>query len=566
MVIETLNSNQKIDITNILLGDVWICSGQSNMEMKISSVKDHYKQELNNTCNNSIRQFLVPVRYDFKNPHEDLEEGYWEAVNDQSILNFTATGYFFAAELFRKYNIPIGLINASLGGSPAEAWLSEAGLINFPEYTNVLHRFKDKRYHDNIINKNETSRENWYLNINKNDVGMPKDGISFVNPKYDASDWTYVTIPSYWKEVGIGEFNGVVWFRKEIEITDNVLEVPATLLLGNIVDGDTTYINGYKVGEISNQYEPRKYLIPKGVIKEGKNIIVVRVVSETGSGGFYKGKPYQLQIGDKNVDLCGDWQYKIGMISDPMPAPVFVSWQPAGLFNGMIAPLLSYAIKGILWYQGESNAQNPDNYEELLKALITDWRMKWNIGDLPFLIVQLPNYMEPIDSPAASHWATIREAQRRTLSIPNTGLAITIDIGEWNDVHPVNKKDVGYRLALAAQKQVYGEKELVISGPMVQSVSLHGNRIVISFRDIGSGLTTREGEELGHFAIAGEDKRFIWAKTSIDKDCIAVWNDQITQPVYVRYGWADNPEGANLYNKEGLPASPFEVSLIENIK
>jgi sialate O-acetylesterase len=242
-----------------------------------------------------------------------------------------------------------------------------------------------------------------------------------------------------------------------------------------------------------------------------------------------------------------------------LPGKTFIQWKPLGLYNAMIAPLLNYKIKGVIWYQGESNTVRPYEYHKLFSALIADWRAKWNQGDFPFLYVQLANFMEAQDIPCESDWAELREAQLRTLSVPNTAMAVTIDIGEWNDIHPLNKEDVGKRLALAAKKLAYGDEEVVYSGPIYKSMKKDGNKVILSFTNTGSGLITKGGDELKHFAIAGTDREFVWAKAKIEGRKVIVWNDDIPTPVAVRYGWADNPEGANLYNKEGLPASPFRA-------
>jgi sialate O-acetylesterase len=557
MVIDAGEGAESITIHNILLGDVWVCSGQSNMEMKMQSVKDTYPEEITREGNDAIRQFLIPVRFDFEKTHTDYEAGDWVSAGPQSILNFAAVGYFFAIKLYEVYHVPIGIINASLGGAPAESYLSEEALSQYPDYLEANKKFKDRNYMESVLKENETTAAEWFRKTNQDDIGMADGGKSFFDTDYDASDWSYIKVPSYWEEEGVGKFNGAVWFRKEIEIGSGLLGNPMKLILGNVVDEDTVYINGIKAGTLPMQYIPRKYNLPEGLLKEGKNIIVVRVVNLSGKGGFYKGKPYQLEIGSQVIDLCGEWQYKIGVKREPMPTPVFVMWQPSGLYNGMIAPMLPYAVKGALWYQGETNAQHPENYERLLHTLITDWRSKWNIGEFPFLLVQLPNFSEPSCSPAASKWAQIREAQRRTLAVPGTGMAVTIDIGEWNDIHPKNKKDVGNRLALLAQKMVYGDNTIVAYGPMYQSAKREDNRIVISFSDTDGGLVTGDGNQPGHFIISGADKEFVRAQARIEGNQVIVWNDQVKDPSFVRYAWADNPEGANLYNGEGLPASPF---------
>jgi len=243
----------------------------------------------------------------------------------------------------------------------------------------------------------------------------------------------------------------------------------------------------------------------------------------------------------------------------PLQPKTFIEWQPLGLYNGMIAPLLNYTIKGVIWYQGESNTARPLEYRKLFPALIADWRQQWNLGNFPFLYVQLANYMQAQNQPSESNWAELREAQLKTLTVPNTAMAVTIDIGEWNDVHPLNKEDVGKRLALGAQKIAYGDDTVAYSGPIYQSMKIEGNKIILAFKHIGGGLISQGANELKHFAIAGADKKFVWAKTKVQGNKVIVWNDDIPNPAAVRYAWADNPEGANLYNKEGLPASPFRT-------
>jgi sialate O-acetylesterase len=294
------------------------------------------------------------------------------------------------------------------------------------------------------------------------------------------------------------------------------------------------------------------------VLREGRNTIVVRVISNIGKGGFVPDKSYELICAGQTIDLKGEWQYRLGARMEPLASQTFIRWKPLGLYNAMTAPLINYAIKGVVWYQGESNADRPVEYRKLLPALIRDWRSKWGQGDFPFLIVQLPNFMEAKDQPSESNWALLREAQLRTLSLPRTGLAVTIDIGEWNDIHPLDKKDVGKRLALAAQRVAYGDESVVSSGPIYQSMKIEGNKVIVSFTQTGSGLVAKNGE-LTSFAVAGADKRFVWAQAKIEDNKVVVWSEKVPNPVAVRYAWADNPQGANLYNVEGLPASPFRT-------
>lgn len=555
MTVRTEDGADEITVRNILLGDVWVCSGQSNMEMRMASVRNTYSDEIAGAGNDSVRQFLAPVKYDFTNRLNDFESGSWESVNPQSVLKFTAVGYFFAKKLYEKYKVPIGLINASLGGAPIESLMSEEALMPFSNFYQKAQKMKDKAYLDSIIENDRKNSVEWRRNIEENDIG--KSGSDrFYDMDFDASGWESIRVPSLWADEGADRFNGAVWFRKEIEISAADINSQAVLFLGNIIDEDTVYINGVKIGFTPMQYAPRKYNVPENLLREGRNIIVIRVVNFSGKGGFYKGKPYHLEIGGNIIDLTGEWKYISGIKSRPVPQSTVIANQPAGLFNAMISPITGCAIKGVIWYQGESNLQRPEEYQSLLTAMIADWRNKWNLGDFPFLYVQLPNF----GSPDGSGWAVLRECQRNTLAVPATGIAVTIDVGEGNDIHPKNKKDVGIRLALAAMKGAYGDRT-VVSSPMCRSARKDGNRIIISFDDTGSGLCAKDGDILKYFEISGEDKVFVGAEANIEDDCVAVWSEHVTDPVHVRYAWADNPDGANLYNKEGLPASPFFITV-----
>ena len=554
-----INGSNHMTLKNILIGEVWVCSGQSNMDLPMSRLEDRYADVIANSDNPAIRRFFVSKSYDFNKPREDLQSGSWESANPENILRFTATGYFFAKALYEKYKVPIGLIHSSVGGSPAEAWMSEDALKEFPAHLETAEKFKDAAYIKQIEDKDKAVSDAWYSLLRQKDKGLAEGQTPWFDTTYDASGWATMNVPGYWADGRLGNVNGVVWFRKEIDVPASMTGKPARLLLGRVVDSDRTYVNGKFVGSVSYQYPPRKYDVPGDLLQEGKNIIVVRVVNNIGRGGFIPDKPYQLTAAGQTIDLKGPWQYKLGATMEPLQPKTFIEWQPLGLYNGMIAPLLNYTIKGVIWYQGESNTGRPLEYQKLFPALIADWRQKWNQGDFAFLYVQLANFMEAKDQPSESNWAELRQAQLKTLAVPNTGMAVAIDIGEWNDIHPLNKEDVGKRLALAAQRVAYGDKNVVYLGPIYQSMKTEGNKIILTFTNTGSGLIAKGGGELKYFAIAGPDKQFVWAKAKIEDNKVVVWSDKVTNPVTVRYAWADNPEGANLYNKEGLPASPFRT-------
>jgi sialate O-acetylesterase len=561
-----INAENHITLKNILIGDVWICSGQSNMELSMERVKDKYPDVIAHSDNPSIRQFIVPDKYNFQTPQEDLESGAWESASPATILNFTAVGYFFAKELFKKYHVPIGLINTSLGGSPAQAWMSEDALKAFPEYLATAEKYKDSAYIKQIEDKDKAANDAWYGRIRQIDKGLAPGEKPWFDPTYDASTWATMNVPGYWADGNLGPVNGVVWFRKEINVPPSMAGKPARLWLGRIVDGDETYFNGKLIGSITYEWPPRKYDVPADLLKAGKNIVVVRVINNIARGGFVLDKPYQLIGAGQTIDLKGQWQYKLGATMDPLPPQTFVRWQPVGLYNSMIAPLLNYSIKGVIWYQGESNAGKPREYQKLFPTMIADWRQRWGEGDFPFLYVQLASFMATKDQPSESNWAELRESQLKTLSVPNTAMVVTTDIGEATDIHPLNKLDVGKRLALAARNIAYGEKDVVYSGPIYQSMKTDGSKITLTFTNTDGGLIAKGGK-LKYFAIAGPDKKpvvslsnpFVWANAEIKGNKIIVWNDSVSNPVAVRYAWADNLEGANLYNKAGLPASPFRT-------
>jgi sialate O-acetylesterase len=555
-----ISGSNKISLKEILIGDVWICSGQSNMVHQMNIHDVTYAKDIVDANYPQIRHFWIPTLTSLQGPQEDLPTGFWKSAVGEDVRPFSAVAYFFARKIYEKYHVPIGLVNASVGGTPIEAWTSEEGLKDFPSLINTIQKNKDTAY------VNGLARRAFGSNSNRTRQTQDK-GLSGPKPWYDINyvpkGWNTINIPGYWEDQGIRDLNGVVWYRKEIEVPSTMIGKPAKVFLGRIVDADALYINGKQVGNTTYQYPQRRYNVPRDLLKAGKNVVVIKVTNTAGKGGFVPGKPYCLFAGNDTIDLKGYWQYKVGEVYEPRSGGfggggINAQNQPAALYNAMVAPLINYTIRGFLWYQGEANTGRAEEYAKLQPAQIIDWRNKWKQGDLPFLFVQLPGFMDMSYLPSESQWATLREAQLKSLSVVNSGMAVAIDLGEWNDIHPDNKKDVGERLALIAQKMVYGEN-IVYSGPLYQSAAIDGNKIVITFTNTGHGLVTNDGEELHQFAIAGADKKFVWAKAVIEGDKVIVWHDDIEAPLFVRYAWSDNPDGANLYNKEGLPASPFRT-------
>ena len=557
--IMTIKGKNTIVLHDILIGDVWFCSGQSNMvhQMKLHNVR--YAAEVSHAHYPEIRQFWIPTLTDLQGPRDDLPSGYWKSANPEDVLDFSAVAFFFAEKLYQKYHVPIGIINASVGGTPIEAWTSEDGLKTFPSIEARIKRNKDTAYVNGLIRRSMAGNGHQTARKDKGLTGSK----SWFDTAYIPKEWRRIGIPGYWEDQGIKHLNGVVWYRREIDVPSSMVGKPAKVFLGRIVDADALYINGIEVGHTTYQYPQRRYPVPTGVLKAGKNLFVIRVTNKVGKGGFVPDKPYCLIAGADTLDLKGYWQYKVGEVFEPRKgfgAPHFSAQnEPTALYNAMVSPVIHYTIKGMVWYQGASNAARPAEYAQLQPALIEDWRSKWHEGNIPFLYVQLPGYMDYNYLPSESQWAVLRESQLKSLSVPNTAMTVNIDLGEWNDIHPDRKKPVGERLALAAEKLAYGEN-VVYSGPLYQSSVIQGNKITIKFTHAGSGLTTTDGEAPSEFAVAGPDRHFVWAKaTIVSPDKVVVWSDQVLHPVAVRYGWADNPVNPNLCNKEGLPASPFRT-------
>jgi len=563
-----ISGKNTITVRDILVGDVWFCSGQSNMVINMERVKERYPDDIASANFPQIRNFFIPTASDVTRVHEDLPPGKWIAASPTDVLTFGALTYFFARDIHTRYDVPVGIINSSVGGTPVEAWISEEGFSGLPEYAERVKRFSDTAYMNRILRPAGAGRTQPAPRVlTKRDVDQGISGsVPWYDPSYVPEGWHKFWLPGYWADQGVKGLNGIVWFRKEIVVPESMTGKPAKLFMGRIVDADNVYVNGVLSGSITYQYPPRRYDIPAGVLKPGKNIIVVKVTNTSGKGGFVPDKPYYLTAGGENIDLRGDWLYKVGQVFRPVSfagtgggGSFSAQSEPTGLYNTMVAPAVGYGVKGFLWYQGETNERRPLEYQGLLEALISDWRSKWKQPELPFLYVQLPNYMEVQYLPSESNWAELRFGQMKVLSVPRTAMAVTIDVGEWNDIHPLEKKVIGQRLALAARKLAYGDENIVYSGPIYRSSKVEDGKIIISFDHTGSGLTVKGGGDLEHFAVAGADRRFVWADAVISDDKVIVTCGEVPDPVYVRYAWSDNPMFANLYNKEGLPASPFEA-------
>jgi sialate O-acetylesterase len=540
---------ESVVVRDILVGDVWVASGQSNMEWAVADADGIAVED------SAIRQFKVPRSWSDE-PEDSLAGGGWEVADTEHIPAFTAVGYYFAHSLRDSIDVPIGIINTSWGGSRIEPWMSARTLGMDEDAREKLRA--DERARKEAVRERLRSRIGV---IPDRDVGLIDGVAHWADPELDDSAWFEIAVPSTWEAAGFEGVDGVAWYRTELALTEGEIAGGITLGLGMIDDSDISWVNGVEVGRTDNAWnEARRYDVPASVLRAGENVITVRVSDAWGAGGI-AGPPETVfvEVGAEQRPLPETWRFMFGQVS--LEAVGNKNQLPMLLWNKMIHPLQPFPVSGFIWYQGESNAGSIEDakaYATLFIDMIKSWRAEWGQGDLPFLWAQLANYMAvDEDPPVSSSWAALRESQSAALSLPNSGQAILIDIGDADDIHPRNKQDVGKRLALAALKIAYG-KNVVHSGPTYRSDEIKDSRVIVRFDHVGDGLVTR-GESLSGFAIAGADRRFVWAKARIDENSIAVWSDDVPEPVAVRYAWGDNPESANLYNSEGLPASPFRT-------
>lgn len=541
--VEISTSSDTRKIADVYFGDVWVASGQSNMEWKVKSDIDNMKAEIADSNYPLIRFFEVPKKV-APRPQKTIESGDWKIANPDNVGDFSAVGWFFAKHNHLEKGVPVGVIGSYWGGTPAEAWTSI-------DIVNGVEGYKEqaKELMDPTIDWDKKLADNEALSTQKWDMINDVEGASAYGVQkfdFDDSNWREVSLPN---EEPLSDF---AWVRKLFSLKNTNA---AKLSLGSLTNLATVYVNGYEVFNRRWGLLPLMELSPE-VLKKGENVVVVRTVNDWDNRVFIgKEGSMWVQQGKKQISLEGAWKYS-NTIEPAMPKVDNYSWTPSFLYNGMIHPIEGYSLKGAIWYQGESNAGQNQFYRGIFGAMIQDWRVKWKQGNFPFLFVQLANWRERYDEPTDSEWAKLQEAQTQTLELPNTGMAVTIDIGDADDIHPRNKQDVGKRLWFAARKVAYGE-DAVYSGPTYASQKVEGNTVTISFDNIGSGLVV-SGEELEGFALAGEDMKFYWAKGTAKGSKVLLTSVEVPNPVYIRYAWADNPD-CNLYNSEGLPAVPFRT-------
>lgn len=551
----TISVNDK-KIEGVLIGDVWLCSGQSNMETTISRVMDLYSKEVLGYENPNIRHIKIGKGLSFEGQQQDVGRCQWLPISQKNVMDYSAICYFFAKRMYETTGVPVGIINSSVGGSSIEQWMSVESLDEFPAVRNVLGMIGSPEYIKAADQYDRVRQSAWRNTLDENDRGLIE---SWERAELNDNNWTKTDMfASEWqRDERYQAINGSVWFRKSFDVGNIDTSKEAILRLGNIVDADYAYINGKLVGSTSYQYPPRVYKIPADVLHSEENVVAIRIISNSGRAQFVKDKPYELSQGATEVNLAGEWSYRRGAVMPAVPPASYRGGNPTGLYNAMLAPLFGYAVKGAIWYQGESNAGRAWCYEQMLTRMIESWRAGFNQPDMPFFIVQLPLYQPEKPEPSNSSWAELREAQAKvTSAVPNTMAIVTIDTGEWNDIHPRDKKIISDRIALAARKSVYKE-QIVASGPVFESSTVDGDKIVIAFAKEGGKLISES--KLKGFAIAGADRKFVWAEAWTEGNSVVVSSSRVANPKYVRYAWADNPGALNLFNTDGFVAMPFRT-------
>ena len=545
----------QIELHDVLVGDVWVASGQSNMEFTLRQAMNA-EREIANAHDSLIRQFKAPNSW-ADSPEDDLAGGSWAPADPQHAGEFSAVAYFFARDLRASERVPIGIVNTTWGGSNIETWISRAAQHLSDSAWSAMQRVEEA--HMRAVRDSLRARIG---GLPTQDAGMSNGRAAWADPMLDDRDWSDMRVPAYWEDQGYPSMDGIAWYRLAVDL-DSTHVGDATLAMTAIDDDDITWVNGVEVGRTNGYNVRRLYRIPASALHRGRNVVAVRVSDGGGGGGI--NAPATLSFADgTSRSLAGTWKFKVGVVSF-QPDGQRINKVPSVLYNKMLYPLLSLPIKGVIWYQGESNANNLEQaaaYRGQFRTLITSWRGTWDSarGAFPFLWVQLPNFGTP-DSipPLHAAWATQRESMEAALALPKTGRAITIDVGEADDIHPRNKEDVGARLALVARRVAYGEAVLA-SGPTYRSHVMRGDTAVVSFGSVGTGLMSGSGaDRVAGFEVAGTDRQFVWADARIVGNRVKVWSDRVTRPVAVRYAWANNPGRAELYNKEKLPAVPFRT-------
>lgn len=560
----TLTINDVV-LTDVLVGDVWLCSGQSNIDVTIERVYPQYVDEIDHFDNNNIRLFRVQNETNTHGVQDDIRPTSinWKPLTKQNAWLFSAVGSFLGIRMFQETGVPQGIIVNSWGGTPIEAWISADSLQrDYPLLVERTKIYQNDEYVRTQQRANQLADQRWNELLDIADPGIQQH---FSSLEYDDTDWPTVNqYDTHWAAKNGRGIIGTIWLRQHITIDKAHAGKPARLLLGTLFDADRTFLNGKEIGRTYYQYPPRRYDIPEGMLREGDNVITVRFINKYGMAHFIKEKPYMLAFGDDRqsqnplpqdvILLSEQWKHHAGAEMPPCPsADVSLQNLPTTLYNAVLYPLAPYALSGVVWYQGESNAGNPAPYGDYLKKLMGCWRDRWNDQQMPFVIVQLANYMAPSEQPQNSGWAQLREQQRLTAKNDQRAeMACIIDLGETVDIHPLRKKEVAERIGLCFDRLVFGKT--VDLSPEVVSSEIQGTNVVLTFN-----LPLQDGE-LFEVELAGNDHRFQNATATASGTKVTI-SSNIEHPKYVRYAWKDNPLRANARSLTGLPVSPFELKL-----
>ncbi|MEQ1554816.1 MAG: sialate O-acetylesterase [Ferruginibacter sp.] len=547
-----------LEIKNVLVGDVWLCTGQSNMEWTVGQ-SNNAKKEIAGSNYPLIRHIKIQHAINSL-PDDDVKDAFWKVCDTNTVADFTGVGYFFAKNIFDNIKVPIGLINTCWGGTNIETWISREGFESSTEFKEMIAGMPKisldsiSNLRDNGSTKRiESMQETKLKNI---------DVLHFKDLSFDDTKWPIMNVPQVWEQQKLGEFDGIVWLRKSFILTSDDIKNGATISLAKIDDIDTTYINGIKIGTSSIWEANRNYSIENNILKEGINTIAVQVIDNGGGGGIW-GESTQVNLALKNrtILLAGNWKYQVQSI---LKTPNQNSL-PSLCYNAMIAPLIPYSFKGVLWYQGESNAKRSIQYRKAFPLLINDWRQKFMNDNAAFYFVQLATFFAGGNSNEGCGWAELREAQTQTLELKNTGMVVTTDlVTNPKDIHPTNKQDVGKRLAAIALNNLY-QKKMICTGPTYKTMEIKDNKIILSFDNIGSGLqTTDKYGYIKGFEIAGADNVFHFAQAFIKQNTIVLYSEKVINPIIANYGWMGDATECNLFNKEGFPAVPFRTMEIKN--
>lgn len=560
----TFSDGKKLQLKNVMIGEVWFCSGQSNMEMPVAGWGKvmNYEQEIAEAAYPAIRLFQVKKNTSLA-PLKEVEStlGGWQECSSATVPEFSALAYFYARALWKELNVPIGVIDCTWGGTPAEAWTNHETLRQVMGFREEMDKLERLGFDPNRMEQAYSEeRAHWQSLFTEKDKGMENGKLCWTAPSLSEEDWQTISLPGYWEGKGLKDFDGIIWFRRSLEIPAEWAGKPLTLRLGMIDDEDITYFNGVEIARGAGYMTPRTYTIPAKLVKAGKAVLAVRVSDFGGEGGIHgKAEELYVEADGKRISLAGDWKYRIGLSLKGFPpapvSPIQSSSYPTVLFNAMVKPWTAFPIKGVIWYQGEANVGRSEQYGDLFPALITDWRRQWR-SNFPFYFVQLANFMESKKIQPNSEWAALREAQTKALKLDQVGMAVTIDIGLADDIHPKNKQEVGRRLALLALAGSYG-KNVSSSAPVFQNYIIKGDKMELDFGQKQDGFKIKDTTLKG-FTIAGPDRVFYSAEAMVQNGKIIVSSPKVSVPLAARYGWADNPD-CNLYGENGLPVAPFRT-------